>query len=140
MKKFEFLEHTADIYIQAYGKTLKQAFEHCALGLNQQIVDLKNVEKKVFKKIKVKAEDLQSLLIDFLSKFLYFLDVDGLVFSEVKITKFDKKNFSIEAIAKGEKFDLKKHEEGCHVKAITYHDLTIKKKKDIWVIKVLIDI
>ena len=32
-KRFEFLEHTADAYIIAYGKDLAEAFENAALAM-----------------------------------------------------------------------------------------------------------
>ena len=30
--KFEFLEHTADVFIRAHGKTMEEAYENAALG------------------------------------------------------------------------------------------------------------
>ena len=29
--KFEFLEHTADVYVRANGKTMEEAYENAAL-------------------------------------------------------------------------------------------------------------
>jgi SHS2 domain-containing protein len=140
MKKYEFLEHTADIFIVGNGKTLKEAFQNCANGLNQYIIDTKNIQKKIQKKIKVKSNDLKSLLVKFLTQFLILHDTENLVFGYVKIIKFDDKKFEIEAIAKGEKFNPNKHKQGTLIKAVTYHELAIKKKKGIYSIKFLVDI
>lgn len=140
MKKYEFLEHTADVFIVGNGKTLKEAFENCALGLNAYMVDISNVERKVHKRIKAKGSDINSLLVEFLTQFLILHDSENLVFSFIKIKKFDKKNFKIEAIAEGEQFNEKKHTQGTLVKAITYHEMKIEKKEDFYSIKVLVDI
>lgn len=140
-KKFEFLEHTSDIYIEGYGETLEEAFGNTAIGLGHLIVTSSNVEKNICKKIEVSSEDLESLLFDFLSKFLVFQDAESLIFHYVKVEKISKnKGWHLTAKAFGEKFDPKKHEEGTHVKGITYHGMEIKKEKDEYKIKVLVDI
>ncbi|MBD3262946.1 archease [Candidatus Woesearchaeota archaeon] len=140
MKKFEFLEHTADVFIVGKGKTLKEAFQNCAFGLNQYMVDLKNVEPKIQKNISAKGEDVKSLLVEFLTQFLILQDSEGLIFSDINVTRLDEKKFEIDAIAKGEKYNPKKHEAGAHIKAITYHEMEIKKSKNIYSIKFLVDI
>jgi len=33
MKTFELIDHTADVGIKAYGKTLSEAFENAAKGI-----------------------------------------------------------------------------------------------------------
>ena len=142
MRKFRFLERTADMYIEAWAKTLREAFENTAVGLGFIIVPSDNVEPMVEKEIKVESEDKQALLFDFLSNFLIFQDAEGLVFHKVKVEKIEKKRgkYHLAAKAWGEKFDSKKHEEGTHVKAITYHYMEIKKENDKYKIKVLVDI
>jgi len=140
MKKYEFLEHTADVFIVGNGKTLREAFENCALGLNAYMVDINNVEKKIEKEITVRGSDIKSLLVEFLTQFLILHDSENLVFSSVSISKFDEKNFEIEAIAEGEEFNEEKHKQGTLIKAITYHEMEIKEKKDFCSVKVLVDI
>ncbi len=140
MKKYEFLEHTSDVFIVGNGRTLKEAFQNCALGMQQYMVDLRDVHKKIKKKIIAKGSDLKSLLVDFLTQFLILHDSENLVFSHIKIIKFDEKNFNIEAIAEGEEFNSKKHKQGTLIKAATYHELEIKKERNFYSVKVLVDI
>jgi len=140
MKKYEFLEHTADVFIVGNGKTLKEAFQNSALGVMQYMVDIKTVQLKIQKKIKAKGSDLKSLLVEFLTQVLALHDAENLVFSKFKVTKFDDKKFEIEATAQGEDFNAKKHKQGTLIKAITYHEMEIKKRKNIYSIKFLVDI
>jgi len=137
---FKFLPHVADVYIQASGKTLEQAFADCALGLEQTMVEIKDIKPEIEKKFEIESEDEKSLLFDFLSQFLVFHDVENLIFSEVKVESIKKnEKFKLKAVAKGEVFDSKKHRQNTLVKAITYHEMEIKKDKE-FIIKVLIDI
>jgi SHS2 domain-containing protein len=141
-KGFEFLEHTADMYIVGYGETLAEAFANTAVGLGFMIVSSDNVKPEIKKSIKVEAEDNQALLFEFLSKFLYFQDAESLIFHKVKVEKIEEKNgrWNLIATAFGEKFDENKHELGTHVKAITYHYIEIGKEKGKYKVKVLVDI
>ena len=52
MKKFKFLEHTADMKFQSFGKTLEEAFENSAYALAETItkgIKIKSIMKKTIK-------------------------------------------------------------------------------------------
>ncbi len=142
MEKFKFLEHTADVFIEDYGKTLEEAYQNTAIGLGHLYVESENVESKIEKKIEVESEDEKALLFDFLNNFITFHDADNLIFHEVKVEKIEEKdgNFHLTATTKGEEYNSEKHEQGTVAKAVTYHEMEIKKEKDKYIIKVLIDI
>ena len=82
MKKYKFLEHTADIKFQAFGKDINEAFENSALALTNIIYKEKiKATEKI--SIKIKAKDLKSLLYDFLGKILFHLEVDDFLLSNI---------------------------------------------------------
>lgn len=141
-KKFKFLEHSADVYIQSYGKTLIEAFENSAIGLGFLIIESDNVESKQEREIKIKSEDKKSLLFDFLTRILYYQDAESIVFHEIEIDRIEKlgETWFLEAKLWGEEFNSEKHEQGTPVKAITYHNMEIEKSKDKYRVKVLVDI
>ena len=145
MKKagFEFREHTADVQVRSWGSSLEEAFSQTAYSLMATITpDLKKITPKIEKKITIKAEDKEALLFDFLSEFLYIFDVDELVFSQIYVSKIEKfnDNYKLQAILKGEKFDLDKHEIGIEVKAITYSFMNIVEKHASTIIDIVFDI
>ena len=140
---FKFLNHTADIYIRAHSKTLKGAFEQVAYSLMTTISpDLNLIFPKIEKFIEIISEDKEALLFDFLSEFLFIFDVEELVFSSVKVKSIEKNNdnYKLEAIAKGEVFNVKKHVIGTEVKAITYNMMKIEEKKNKIEIDIVFDI
>ncbi len=49
MKKYEILEHKADLKIRVFGKDLKELFENAAEGMFSLITNLDNVKKKIEK-------------------------------------------------------------------------------------------
>jgi SHS2 domain-containing protein len=140
---FEFKEHTADIQVKSWGKTLEEAFSQTALSLMTIISPkLEKIKPKIEKRMKIKAEDIEALLFDFLSEFLFIFDVEELIFSHIDVIRIEKINqeFLLEVKMKGEKFNLKKHEIGTEVKAVTYSFMTIEEKKRIIEINVVFDI
>ncbi|UCC19100.1 MAG: archease [Promethearchaeota archaeon] len=145
MKKagYKYLDHTADVSVEAHGNNLEEAFEQTAYSLMETITpSLKIITPKIDRIIKIEAEDKEALLFDFLSEFLYLFDVEQLIFNSINIhpiTK-DQGKYYLLAKASGEKFDIQKHEPGTEVKAITYSFMNIEEKKKNVKINIVFDI
>ena len=140
---FIYEDHTADVQARCWGKSLEEAFNQTAYSLMATITpDLKKISPKVEKKIKIEAEDKEALLFDFLSELLYIFDVDELVFNTIKvqIIKESEDLFVLNALLRGEKFDVTKHEIGVEVKAITYSFMEITESKNKVEISIVFDI
>ncbi len=145
MKKvgYKFLDHTADVSVEINGRNLEEAFQQTAYSLMETITpNLKLISPKIERIITVEAEDKEALLFDFLTEFLYFFDVDGLLFNQINIQPIKKiqNEYFLKAIVKGEKYDKNKHEPGTEVKAITYSFMKIEEKKNNVKINIVFDI
>jgi SHS2 domain-containing protein len=145
MKKpgYEFIDHTADVQVKSWGKTLEEAFTQTAYSLMATISpNLKKISPNVEKTLKIRAEDKQALLFDFLSEFLYIFDVDELIFSEINVNyiKNIDDEYELQANMKGEKFSRAIHELGIEVKAITYSFMKIEENIDNVEINIVFDI
>jgi len=138
MKTYELIDHTADVGIKAYGKTLSEAFENAAKGMFDIITDNSEIESVGQYDLELEAPDLEQLLVDWLSELLYLNSARNQVFGFFKI-ELDEKNKKLKAKVFGEKFDLSKHKIGAEIKAVTYHMLEVKSKKPFYV-TVLFDI
>ena len=57
MKRFEELDHTADVGIRAYGRTLDELFENAAAGMFSLITDLDAVKPVGEYEVKLAAKD-----------------------------------------------------------------------------------
>ncbi|MCD6476571.1 MAG: archease [Candidatus Aenigmarchaeota archaeon] len=124
--------------MEAYGKTLKEAFENAALGFWEIMTDTSKIKPKIKKIIKVKSENKESLLYDFLEQFLILHDSENLVFSKFKIIKFSENELECETW--GEEFDPKRHIDKTSIKAITYHEMKIGKKNGKYFVHFIVDI
>ena len=141
-KSFEFLEHTADAYIAAYGRDLAEAFENAALAMFEVMTDIGKVKPEVKEQVEVVAEDEYALLYSWLEKLLVKFDIEDVLFSKFKVLDLKKiaEGFILRAEVWGEKFDAKKHTQKVGVKAVTYHMMEIIKEKDKVTLKFILDI
>lgn len=126
-KRFEFLEHTADLYIAAYGRSLEEAFENAAYATFDGMTDLDQVLPRLEDTVVVEGHDEQALLYNWLEALLVKFDVVGNLYSRFKITSIDKTSmgFRLKAKIEGEPFNPKKHSSKVGVKAVTYHLMEI---------------
>ena len=136
--KFKFLPHTADVKFQAFGNSLEEAFGNAFLALKETMHDKIKIACKIKKEIKVKGKDLESLLYNFLEEFLYLLDAEGFICSNISEIKINSRKFVLEAVVFGDK--VSSYKTSNDVKAITYNDMIIKKGKNKWMVQVVVDV
>jgi len=141
-KAFEFLDHMADVYIAAYGRDLKEAFENAAKAMFEVMTDISTVNPKVKREIRVEGFDLESLLYEWLEELLFIFEVELIVFSEFRVKRIERVNgkYVLEAEAFGEKFDPSRHPRKTGVKAVTYSLMEIVDKPGECVVKFVLDI
>uniref|UniRef100_A0A673THH1 Protein archease n=1 Tax=Suricata suricatta TaxID=37032 RepID=A0A673THH1_SURSU len=121
LRKYEYLDHTADVQLHAWGDTLEEAFEQCAMAMFGYMTDTGTVEPLQTLEVETQGDDLQSLLFHFLDEWLYKFSADEFFIPrEVKVLHIDQRNFKVRSIGWGEEFSLSKHPQGTEVKAITY--------------------
>ena len=140
--KFEFLEHTADVYIAAYGMTLEEAFENAALAMFEVITDTEKVTPVIEDLVEVKAEDEYALLYSWLEALLVKFETQNTLYSKFKIFTLDEtsEGFRIKATVWGEKFNVNKHAQKVAVKAVTYHRMEIIKEIEKVTLEFILDI
>jgi SHS2 domain-containing protein len=141
MKKYKFLEHTADIKFQAEGKNLEELFSNSAYAL-KKIICRKRIKAKIKKNFggQIEGVDLAGVLQSFLEEFLFDFDSEGFILSKIKKIKIKEKSgaYFIECEAVGDKAE--NYEIENHVKAITYNELSVKKQGKKWISQVIVDV
>ncbi|MGB9713791.1 MAG: archease [Candidatus Bathyarchaeales archaeon] len=141
-KKFDFLEHTADAYIAAYGKNLAEAFENAALAMFEVMTNVEEVKAEVEDYVEVEAEDEYALLYSWLEELLIKSETKEMLYSKFKILSIEKtpRGFRLKAKIFGEKFNPNKHVQKVGVKAVTYHRMEIIKEPEKVTLKFILDI
>jgi len=137
-KSFEIIDHTADIGISVYGRTLKELFSNAATALFSLISNLEQVKATDTRTITVNAPDRESLLIRWLNELIYLWDTEHFIYSRFEIVRLTSKY--LEANCFGETLDPSRHTVYRDVKAATYHMLQINRDNQGYQTRVIFDI
>lgn len=131
-KPYSFLEHTADMLFEAYGSSYPEALQNAAHAMFSVFGAAAEKERAEFI---VSAHNIEELTVAALADMLSYMDTHEIVFSRAEVASFDARKNSATIIAYGEK---KRPRDS--VKAVTYHELMVKKGREGWTIRVLLDV
>ncbi len=137
-KRFEIVDHTADIAMRAYGSTLKELFQNAALGMFNILADLEGIKSSTEIAIKVDGIDKEELLIAWLEELLYNFYTKNIIFSEFNITELTDTDLA--AKVKGRFVGENKNRLKSEIKAATRHELKIGKKDDQYETQIVFDV
>ncbi len=143
-KKYELLEHPAELRFRIYGKTLGELFINAALALAET---LRQDAKEIFKnpkpktknsKLKAKSIDINSLLVDFLSEILAKSQINKCIYlvPKIRVSIVNSQKSKVVADLVGYPVDHFNED----IKAVTYQDLNIQKIDGIWQTILVFDI
>lgn len=140
--KFEFLEHTADIYIRAYGKGMEEAYENAALAMFETMTDSSKIAQIQEETVEVEAEDQYALLYNWLEILLVKFETESMLYSKFQILEWKEtaENFKFKAKVWGEKFFPEKHSQKVGVKAVTYHRMVVIREPEKAILEFILDI
>ena len=126
-RKFEYLDHTADIQLHSWGDSLEEAMEQVVIAMFSYVTDLTRVDIDPARtdSFVVEGHDLDSLLFNLLDEFLYRFATNEWIPRDVEVTNLDLKHFRCAVKGYGEAFTLAKHTQGTEIKAITYSNMQI---------------
>jgi SHS2 domain-containing protein len=153
----ENFEHTADIGIRVRTNSLPSLFEEAAIAMfsaiTPNLTEVRPVKEITFR---LAAEGIDYLLLDWLRELLFVFETQRLTFSQFQVRLSETPPMdaqlvkslpgetqpaaaALEATAIGEAFDPDRHGEGNEVKAVTYHELTVRPEGDGWLAEFILD-
>jgi SHS2 domain-containing protein len=139
---FRFLPDIAlaDIAFAAGADSLSGLFEACAEALTAVMVDRRTLRTRVTKELKLRADDSDGLLYDFLTRLIVLKDVDSLLFRGF-ILDVSEDGRSLRCTMMGEPIDRERQTLRNDVKAVTMHMFGIKRgRSGSWETTVVLDI
>jgi SHS2 domain-containing protein len=132
----EELPHTADVMFRITADRTEGIFEDATRAMFQAMYGSCSVNPTVEKEISLSAEDLEMLLVDFLSELLFLSEVEYLVICDATV-RLDKT--SLTATVRGEPFDPARHF-GREIKGVSFSNLRIYKQGDAYVLDIIFDV
>jgi len=134
---FELLDHTADIAMRAHGGSLEELFANAAAGMASAMYDPDEVPGEFELPVEAAADEPDLLLVAFLNEILYTMEAERFVYRSAKLRRVA--DGRAEGVLLGTRTP-----EGfrffAEIKAVTYHELTLVKKEEMFEATVLFDV
>ncbi len=122
---YKIIDHTADLAVEFYGKTIAELFENSAVSLSEIIYEKKmSVSEGRELEFNFTSDNIEVNYIDFLREVLYNINQNYYYFYKCKATFLSETSLSI----KCSYFKLSKDDIRHEIKAVTYHGCAIKSK------------
>ncbi len=137
-RKYEYIEHTADLGFKARGETLEELFVNAAEALFEVLVSAESVVPREKRSVEVKATSLDDLMVSWLNELLYVFEAEGLLLNRFQIQ--DIKDCCLHATVQGEFVDPARHQIKTGIKAVTYHRLYVRERNGFWESQVIMDL
>jgi SHS2 domain-containing protein len=139
MEKYRFLEHTADVLFESYGKSFEEALENAAEAMFSVMCDAGKLNEERSFAVKEEADSLENLAVFTLSAILSQSEIDEVLPKRFMVEKFAKKGgvFSISGKVYGGKWESGKVK--TDIKAVTHHLIKVEGNGK-FMIRILLDI
>jgi protein archease len=135
---FELLEHTSDIGLLARGANRNEALIAASQGLVSILVNPAGFKPLEDRFLKATGSDEAAQIVNWLNEILFFFDTESMVFVEFEIESWNANELI--GRARGQRFDVDRHEFRTAVKAATYHQFESHQSALGWEIQVFVDI
>ena len=132
---FDLLAHSGDVKLRARGATLEQLFASAAQGMMTYLFgeEIARIRPQQTEEIRVEAADREALLVDWLSELLFRATTHYRAYVDFHIRDMEERKLVATAgVASAEAID--------DIKAVTHHDLSIRKRDGGWEAIVVLDI
>jgi len=136
--KYEFVEHTADMAVRVYGDSLDRLMVHAAEALFEVIGPPEDTPKEVRLEVKLEADNLEHLFHDWLAELNYLHLTRHEIYHTFEIHRVDERR--LEATIAGQPISSSASPVELEIKAVTYHQLEVKKTDLGWEAFVIFDI
>lgn len=120
-------EHTADIGIEVESPNLSKAFEEVSLSFSEIITGGNLPKSSISKEVDLEADNLDSLLVDFMSYLIVLFDTDFFITGSARLQISKNHIFSLRGNLMGETYNQDRHGYGVEIKAISYHLLLVEE-------------
>ncbi|MDX1302850.1 archease [Photobacterium sp.] len=135
--RWEHFEHEADIGVRGTGNTLASAFEQAALAMSAIITDLSLIRPIDEVTITCDDADQELLLADWLNALIFTMSTHKMLFSQFDVYIH---HGHLEATARGEPINVKRHQPAVEIKGATYTELAVHQSQDLWIAQCVIDV
>jgi SHS2 domain-containing protein len=126
---FSELPHTGDLAYRITGDTREEVFTEAIRALFSTITDLGKIQQREERRINVKGQSPEELLVEMLRACFDIFATEEFVATSSTVQLTEGK---LTATLRGERFDPRRHPFKTEIKAVTYHGAEAKETEQGW--------
>jgi protein archease len=130
---YRFVEHTGELEIEIEAPTIEDVFADALAAFVELLRDGAAGGDRMTSEIDLQGDDTPTLLADFLSELVFLAETQGFVPERLIGTKVSRRR--LRATVQGRRGDPSPL-----VKAVTYHDLELRRERDGWSARLVLDV
>ena len=134
----ETVEHTADVGLRVWGPDLASLFEQAANGFIGLMLDPARVAQESERALAADGEGPEELLVAWLEEILFAFEAKGFAPALARVESL--RDGRVEGRLSGEAFNPERHEVRNVVKAVTYHDLEVRRTPGGYEVTIIFDL
>jgi SHS2 domain-containing protein len=124
-KRYEFLPHTADIAMRAWGRDRIRLVQNAAAGMASFMASPRQVQPVEERKLFLKAATAAEGMIRLLNEMLFLFDTQLFLSRRIRIVSWEGSALCVRL--EGEEYDPCRHALMAPIKAATYHGLEVRE-------------
>ncbi len=127
MKRFVYLEHTADYMVEVVAKNKELLFINTGYAISNIMYNLEKVILREVRVFEFKGENFYEMFKNFVATLILTVCKDYFLYRKVSVN-LKRKKYEGTAKIVGEPIDKSKHELFKEIKALTEHSFKLEKK------------
>ncbi len=134
----QYIDHTADTGFIIHAESLKELFTVAAKEMFKIICPDDTIKPETKKRVVVSGDTNEELLVNWLSELNYYFETQRILLAKVDTLEIE--NRTLAASISVDNIDLERHSIETEIKAVTYHQLYLKKEEGLWKVQVIFDL
>ena len=135
---YESLDHTADLALRVWAPDTRELLEQAATGFIGLMVDPDTVKPDREVEICATGAGPEELLVGWLNEILFAFDAQGLAPARAVVDSVTDEE--VRGRIFGKDFDPLHHDVRNVVKAVTFHNLSVKRMGDLLEVSIVFDV
>jgi len=133
-------EVKSDYAFEVYADSLSDLFRGAGIAMMEAMIVLENFKVEKVWEFKLKADNLDLLLFDFLGELVYLKDVEVALFKDYDIIIKENNDYKLTCKAHGADINYEMDELLTDVKAVTMHKFELERREKEWYCHVIVDL
>jgi SHS2 domain-containing protein len=136
--KYRFIDHTADLGLRVFGADPSELFATAARAMFDIMVSPESIHAVQSLNLQVEGADWPDLMVNWLRELLYLWSGKGLLVHSVDIHDIGAHRLTADVAV--DSYDPSRHALGNEIKAVTYHQISVRRKLTGWEARIIFDV